>query len=77
MLREFKRRTIPPQEADRYGDRLSHDAIIVFVCCSGAARAQWIREVLRTTGAEEAACLQEAVGTGYAEDHESPLLAVT
>lgn len=68
---------LPPQEADRYGDRLSRDAIIVFVCCNGAARAQWIREVLRTTGAEETACLQEAVGHVYADDCESPLLAVT
>jgi hypothetical protein len=68
---------LPPQEADRYGVRLSRDAIIVFVCCAGAARAHWIREVLRTTGAEEAACLQEAVGTEYAVDLESPLLAVT
>jgi hypothetical protein len=68
---------LPPQEADRYSDRLSRDAIIVFVCCSGAARAHWIRELLRTTGAEEAACLQEAVGIDYATDHESRLLAVT
>jgi hypothetical protein len=68
---------LPPKEADRYGDRLSRDAIIVFVCCNGAARAQWIREILRTTGAEETACLQEAVGTAYADDRESPLLAVT
>jgi hypothetical protein len=68
---------LPPKEADRYGDRLSRDAIIVFVSCYGAARAQWIREVLRTTGAEETACLQEAVGTVYTDDCERPLLAVT
>jgi hypothetical protein len=68
---------LPPQEADRYGNRLRLDGIVVFVCCSGAARAHWIRELLRTTGAEEAACLQEAVGTGYAADLESPLLALT
>ena len=35
-----------------------------------------IREVLRTTGAEETACRQEAVGTEYGDDRESPLLAV-
>jgi hypothetical protein len=68
---------LPPQEADRYGHRLRLDAIVLFVCCSGAARAHWIRELLRTTGAEEAACLQEAVGTGYAVELETPLLAVT
>jgi len=68
---------LPPKEADRYGERLSRDAIIVFVCCNGEARAQWIREILRTTGAEETACLQEAVGTAYADDRESPLPAVT
>jgi len=68
---------LPPQDADRYGHRLGLDSIMVFVCCSGAARAHWIREILRTTGAEEAVCLQEAVGTGYAVDLESPLLAVT
>jgi hypothetical protein len=56
---------------------LSRDAIIVFVCCNGEARAQWIREILRTTGAEETACLREVVGTAYADDRESPLLAVT
>jgi hypothetical protein len=68
---------LPPHEADRYGDRLRHDAIVVFVCCSGAPKAHWICEVLRTTGAEEAACLQEDIGTAYAEDHERPLLTVT
>jgi len=48
---------LPPLEADRYGERLSRDAIIVFVCCSGATQSHWIREVLRRTGAEEVSCL--------------------
>lgn len=68
---------LPQHEADRYGDRLSRDAIVVFVCCSGAARAHWIREVLRTTGAEEVSCLQEVVGTACSLDHESTLQMVS
>ncbi len=60
-----------PHEADRYADRLNHDGIMIFVCCSDEAQSHWIREVLRQTGADEACCLQEAVTTpAYVERHE-------
>jgi len=59
-----------PHQADRYADRLNHDGIMIFVCCSGEAQSQWIREVLRRSGADEACCLQEAVTPAYVEPPE-------
>ena len=64
---------LPQADADRYGERLSRDGIIVFVCCSGAAQSLWIREVLRRTGAEEVSCLQEAGRVSYVEGLEDAL----
>jgi hypothetical protein len=65
------------EEADRCAERLRRDGIIIFVCCSGAAKAHWIQEVLRRTGAEEVSCLQEAVGSAYVEGHEDRLQMVS
>ena len=59
-----------PDEADRYADRLNHDGIMIFVCCNDETQSQWIREVLRQTGADEACCLQETVPPAYVESHE-------
>jgi hypothetical protein len=59
-----------PHEADRYADRLTHDGIMIFVCCGDETQSQWIREVLRQTGADEACCLEEAVTPAYVESPE-------
>jgi hypothetical protein len=48
-------------EAERYANRLSRDGVMIFASCKGEAQSQWIREVLRNTGADEACCLQEAI----------------
>ena len=61
---------LPEQEADRYSDRLSRDAVMVFVCCGGAAQSQWIKEILRGTGAEEVSCLEETVAATCVEPSE-------
>jgi hypothetical protein len=48
---------IPEPEASRYAERLTHDAVMLFVCCDGMPKSEWTRQVLRQTGAEEACCL--------------------
>ena len=69
---------LPQQEADRYSNRLSSDAVMVFVCCGGAAQSQWIKEILRGTGAEEVSCLEEPVAATYVEvSEDTPQMMTT
>jgi hypothetical protein len=58
---------LPTYEAVRYADRLTHDAVMIFVSCSDQAQSHWIREVLRQTGADEVSCLVDAVVPDYVE----------
>jgi hypothetical protein len=60
-------------EAERYANRLSRDGIMIFASCKGEAQSQWIREVLRNTGADEACCLREVIPPGCLDTPEKAL----
>lgn len=47
------------EAAERFEDQLDHLGILVYVSCAEDARTLWAREVLRHTGAQEAATLAE------------------
>lgn len=49
---------IPEAEAIRFGRRLSEDGVLIYVSSDQPARSEWAREVMRRTGAEEAAALE-------------------
>jgi hypothetical protein len=49
------------EEAERYEDQLSDLGVLVYVSCAEGAKTLWAREVLRHTGAHEAATLEERV----------------
>lgn len=47
------------EEAERFEDQLGNLGALVYVSCVESAKTQWAREVLRHTGAQEAATLEE------------------
>jgi hypothetical protein len=48
------------KEAQRFEDQIGNLAVLVYVSCAEGARTLWAREVLRHTGAQEAATLEES-----------------
>jgi hypothetical protein len=51
------------EEAERFEDELGDLGVLVYVSCSENAKTLWAREVLRHTGAHEAATLEERMHT--------------
>ncbi|MGA2373969.1 MAG: hypothetical protein ABSF72_00510 [Candidatus Sulfotelmatobacter sp.] len=49
------------EEAERFGDQLGDLGALVYISCGESAKTLWAREVLRHTGAREAATLEENV----------------
>jgi hypothetical protein len=49
------------EEAERYEDRLDQLGVLVYISCADVAKTHWAREVLRHTGAQEAATLEESI----------------
>jgi hypothetical protein len=49
------------EEAERFEDQLGVPGVLVYVSCTEGAKTLWAREVLRHTGAREAATLDERV----------------
>jgi hypothetical protein len=49
------------EEAERLEDRLGDLGALVYISCGESAKTLWAREVLRHTGAREAATLEENV----------------
>lgn len=49
------------QEAEKYESQLNQLGVLVFISCADGAKAHWAREVLRHSGAEEAATLEESM----------------
>ena len=47
------------EEAGRFEHRLRRDGVMVYVSCSENSQTAWAREVLRHTGAQETATLDE------------------
>ena len=47
------------EEAERFEDALGDLGVLVYVSCAEGAKTLWAREVLRHTGAHEAATLEE------------------
>jgi hypothetical protein len=48
-------------QADKFEHRLREVGVLVYVSCAGSAKTMWACEVLRHTGASEAATLDENV----------------
>lgn len=53
-------------DAERYENQLREVGVLVYVSCPESARMDWARELLRRTGAEEAATLEVEVGAAAA-----------
>ena len=53
-------------EADRFEDQLRKLGVLVYVSCPESARTMWACEVLRHTGAREAATLEEKMAATVA-----------
>src|SRR5271155_5351385 len=51
------------EEAERFEDQLSDLGVLVYVACAEGAKTLWAREVLRHTGAQETATLEERMST--------------
>jgi len=51
------------EEAERFEDQVSNLGVLVYVACAEGAKTLWAREVLRHTGAQEAATLEERMST--------------
>ncbi len=51
------------EEAERFGDQLGDLGALVYVSCAEGAKTFWAREVLRHTGAQEAATLDERMSS--------------
>jgi hypothetical protein len=51
------------KEAERFEDQLGNLGVLVYVSCSEGAKTRWAREVLRHTGAHEAATLEERMSS--------------
>ncbi len=49
------------EEAERYEGRLDRLGVLVYISCADVAKTYWAREVLRHTGAQEAATLDESM----------------
>ncbi len=49
------------REAQRYEDQLDQLGVLVYISCANGAKTDWAREVLRHTGAKEAATLAEGM----------------
>jgi hypothetical protein len=49
------------REAERYEDQLDRLGVLVYISCTNGAKTDWAREVLRHTGAKEAATLEESM----------------
>jgi hypothetical protein len=49
------------EEAERFEDRLADLGVLVYVSCREGAKTRWAREILRHTGAQEAAMLEESM----------------
>jgi hypothetical protein len=47
------------EEAERFEDQIGDLGVMVYVSCGEGAKTLWAREVLRHTGAHEAATLAE------------------
>jgi hypothetical protein len=47
------------QEAERFEDRLDDLRVLVYVSCGESTKTRWAQEVLRHTGADEFATLEE------------------
>jgi hypothetical protein len=47
------------EAAERFEDQLGNPGVLVYVSCAESAKTLWAREVLRHTGAREAATLEE------------------
>jgi len=47
------------EEAERFEDELRDLGVLVYISCNEGAKTRWAREVLRHTGAHEAATLDE------------------
>jgi hypothetical protein len=47
------------EDAERFEDKLSDLGVLVYVACAEGAKTLWAREVMRHTGAQEAATLEE------------------
>jgi len=50
------------EEAERFEDQLDDLGVLVYVSCAEGAKTLWAREVLRHTGAQESATLEELDG---------------
>jgi hypothetical protein len=48
-------------EAKRFEDQLGTSGVLVYVSCAESAKTLWAREVLRHTGAREAATLEQRI----------------
>jgi hypothetical protein len=51
------------EEAERFEDQLGELGALVYVSCAEGAKTLWAREVLRHTGAQEAATLDERMSS--------------
>jgi hypothetical protein len=51
-------------EAERYENHVRHIGVLVYVSCAESAKSLWAREVLQSTGAQEAATLTERINAG-------------
>src|SRR5580658_11376350 len=49
------------REAQKYEDQLDRLGVLVYISCANGAKTDWAREVLRHTGAKEAATLEESM----------------
>jgi hypothetical protein len=47
------------REAQKYEEQLDELGVLVYISCANGAKTDWAREVLRHTGAKEAATLEE------------------
>jgi hypothetical protein len=48
-------------QAERFEDQIDDLGVLVYVSCAGGAKTVWAREVLRHTGAQEAATLEDGM----------------
>jgi hypothetical protein len=49
------------REAERFEDQLGNLGVLIYVSCAEVAKTLWAREVLRHTGAQEAATLDQTM----------------
>ena len=56
----------PEEDAKRFEDQLVDLGVLVYVSCAEGAKTMWARDVLRYTGAHEAATLEEGMSVAAA-----------